>query len=330
MNCEYCNNKFETKKSLHVHQRTAKYCLSLRGEINLTFQCKRCFKTFSQNIGLKKHLKICEKDFSEVIDEYKEENTKLRIEIEVEKTKKEIYEKLYNKETQVIEKIALQPKITNNTNTNNNTNKVINLAIYNLDAIKNQLAQSIENIEASDLYDGQIAVARMVVPCLKDSDGKDMFTCTDYARSVFSYKDDSGNLNRDIKCIKLANAIEPIVSKKASSLMKEDYEKREKCRLFTEIKKRMREENILLEKMEEELESLSYQTTTYKHLEEKLNNKQDYVNELFEEYKRLEYEGATYIDEENFCDVKLVDGTEDIKKMKKNPTKFAKELSVHM
>jgi hypothetical protein len=329
MNCEYCNNKFETKKSLQVHQKTAKYCLTLRGETNCTFQCNRCFKTFSQNIGLQKHLQKCSKKNSDIIDVYKEENTKLRIEIEVEKTKKEIYEKLYNKETQVIEKIALQPKITNNTNNTNNNNK-INLAIYNLDAIKNQFAENIENIEASDLYDGQIAVARMVVPCLKNSEGKNMITCSDYSRSIFSYKDDSGNLNRDIKCMKLANAIEPIVSKKASSLMKEDYEKREKCRLFTEIKKRMRDENILLEKMEEELESLSYQTTMYKDLEEKLNEKQDYVNELFEEYKRLEYEGATHIDEENFCDVKLVDGTEDIKKMKKNPTKFAKELSVHM
>jgi hypothetical protein len=329
MECNYCGNKFNNQKSLKIHQRTAKYCLEKRGEVNKSFICKHCNKIFSQNVNLQKHLQKCSKKNSDIIDVYKEENTKLRIEIEVEKTKKEIYEKLYNKETQVIEKIALQPKITNNTNNTNNNNK-INLAIYNLDAIKNQFAENIENIEASDLYDGQIAVARMVVPCLKNSEGKNMITCSDYSRSIFSYKDDSGNLNRDIKCMKLANAIEPIVSKKASSLMKEDYEKREKCRLFTEIKKRMREENILLEKMEEELESLSYQTTMYKDLEEKLNEKQDYVNELFEEYKRLEYEGATHIDEENFCDVKLVDGTEDIKKMKKNPTKFAKELSVHM
>jgi hypothetical protein len=327
MECSYCRNNFNNLKSLKIHQKTAKYCLEKRGEINKSYTCNYCDKVFSQNVNLQKHLKKCSTKDPKTIDDYKEENVKLRIEIEVEKTKSQIYQQLHAKESKVIETIALQPKMTTN-NTNNN-NK-INLAIYNLDAIKNQFAENIENIEASDLYDGQIAVARMVVPCLKNSEGKNMITCSDYSRSIFSYKDDSGNLNRDIKCMKLANAIEPIVSKKASSLMKEDYEKREKCRLFTEIKKRMRDENILLEKMEEELESLSYQTTMYKDLEEKLNEKQDYVNELFEEYKRLEYEGATHIDEEHFCDVKLVDGTEDIKKMKKNPTKFAKELSVHM
>jgi hypothetical protein len=336
MNCIYCKTTFSSKTNLNNHQRTASYCLKLQGKsLSEEFKCKQCNKSFGQKNNLFRHEKKC-KDSIEI--------QKLRNEIEllqkdkeiaILKTKTEIYEKLYNKECKTVEKIALQPKISNtnnNSNNNNTTNKnnIVNLATYDIDDIKNRYMSIIEKAEASDLYDGQTAVARMIVPCLSNSDGQKMIQCCDYSRSIFNYKDEFGNLNRDIKCIKLANAIEPIVSEKANSLMKEDFEKREKCRQFTYLKNKLRDENIELETLQEQIDNLPENSSQYIEFRKKLDNKEDFVNEIYDEFKRLQYEGATYIEEENFCDVKLVEGTEDIKKMKKNPSRFAKELSIHV
>jgi hypothetical protein len=341
--CEYCKNEFSSKKNLNTHQTSAKYCLKIQGK-NIdnasNFECFNCNKKFTLKSSLATHEKKCAKNLNEIdilkmklsISEQKNQQSQKEIEKTVQnainEVKSQIFEKLHAEDTKVIHKIALQPKTTNNTTTNNN--KIVNLAVFDINEIKTRLAENIENIEACDLYEGQISVARILAPCLQNPDGQKMITCSDFARSSFSYKDQHGNINRDIKCLKLANEIEPIVTKKANSLIQEDYEKREKCREFTELKSRLREENILLENMEEQLNSLSIGTKQYNELEKRINEKQDFINEIYENYKTLEYDGATYIEAENFCDVKLVEGSDDIKGLKKNPTKFAKELSMRV
>jgi hypothetical protein len=312
------------------------FCLKIQNknlDEELLFECNKCLKKFSLKGNHVRHEKNCNQKLS-----YEELEINLK-QLEINLIKKDsenqylkdkvqIYEKLHAEESKVIQKIALQPKTTNNTTTNNN--KIVNLAVFDINEIKTRLAENIENIEACDLYEGQISVARILAPCLQNPDGQKMITCSDFARSSFSYKDQHGNINRDIKCLKLANEIEPIVTKKANSLIQEDYEKREKCREFTELKNRLREENMILENMEEQLNSLSIGTKQYNELEKRINEKQDFINEIYENYKTLEYDGATYIEAENFCDVKLVEGSDDIKGLKKNPTKFAKELSMRV
>jgi hypothetical protein len=334
MICEFCNTKFSSKTNLNTHQRTAKYCLKIQGKDNdnENYICNICSKTYTQKKNLIIHQKRCnvidEVEFLRMKVSLLEKNNQKDIVNAINETKSQIFEKLHAEGSKVIQKIALQPKTTNNTTTNNN--KIVNLAVFDINEIKTRLTENIENIEACDLYDGQISVARILAPCLQNPDGQKMITCSDFARSSFSYKDQHGNINRDIKCLKLANEIEPIVTKKANSLIQEDYEKREKCREFTELKNRLREENMILENMEEQLNSLSIGTKQFNELEKRINEKQDFINEIYENYKTLEYDGATYIEAENFCDVKLVEGSDDIKGLKKNPTKFAKELSMRV
>jgi len=336
MKCEFCNKTFSSDKSLKVHKKTALFCLKIQNKSiddNL-YDCKNCLKKFTMKQSLMRHQKNCalKPTYEQLqINLIKKdlENQYLKDKVQIYETKSQIFEKLHAEDSKVLQKLALQPKITNNT-TNTTNNKIVNLAVFDINEIKTRLAENIENIEACDLYEGQISVARILAPCLQNPDGQKMITCSDFARSSFSYKDQHGNINRDIKCLKLANEIEPIVTKKANSLIQEDYEKREKCREFTELKNRLREENMILENMEEKLSSLSIGTKQYNELEKRINEKQDFINEIYENYKTLEYDGATYIEAENFCDVKLVEGSDDIKGLKKNPTKFAKELSMRV
>ena len=66
--CEFCNKQFSNKHNLHVHQRTAKYCLKLRSgdqnslanELSNT-TCEHCQKIFTSRQTLMYHVKICKK-----------------------------------------------------------------------------------------------------------------------------------------------------------------------------------------------------------------------------------------------------------------------------
>lgn len=204
MECSYCKNKFTTKTNLNTHIKTAKYCLKIQGkDTSVFFKCDNCNTQFGQKSNFIRHQKICNVKKDEIQKLKKEiELIKKQQEIAVLKKEKEIYEKLHAEESACLQKIALQPKTSNTTN----NNIVNNLAVYNLEQIKDKYATVLQNLEASDLYDGQNAVARLVGPCLKENNQR-MISCTDYSRLIYTYKNDIGELQKDIKCFKLANEI---------------------------------------------------------------------------------------------------------------------------
>jgi hypothetical protein len=115
MNCEYCNNNFQTKKSLKVHQKTSNYCLEKRGEKNTKFQCNHCNKIFSQNVNLQKHLKKCFTKDSDIIDEQKKEIIFLKKQNETLKLENE---NLKLKMSYEIEICNLKLKLSNTKNGN--------------------------------------------------------------------------------------------------------------------------------------------------------------------------------------------------------------------
>jgi LysM repeat protein len=59
MECSYCKNIFSSKSGLNTHQKTAKYCLSLRNILVEDYKCDSCRKVFSTLTNLNRHQKTC-------------------------------------------------------------------------------------------------------------------------------------------------------------------------------------------------------------------------------------------------------------------------------
>ena len=119
--CVHCGNKLSTKSSLRYHQKSARYCLELRGISSDNFKCKFCPKSFSQKQHLCDHAKICGR--TEAYQEIENKNRVLENKVEcyekqIEDLKNQVHE-LQDK----LENIAIQsnnrPTTTNQTQVNN-------------------------------------------------------------------------------------------------------------------------------------------------------------------------------------------------------------------
>lgn len=53
--CEFCSKTFNQKFNLNHHQKTAKFCLSIRGKQNESFKCEYCEKKFTTKSTLIEH-----------------------------------------------------------------------------------------------------------------------------------------------------------------------------------------------------------------------------------------------------------------------------------
>ena len=237
MECKFCNKKFCSISSLNVHQKTTKYCLKLQGKIEENkFECKYCNKTFTVNQNLTSHYSICKekklsdkfKDGNEQLQKnFEKETQQLRQEFEKEKElfvkelkqkENEINElKQKNAELQgilftlredheVIKEIAKQPKTTTNTTTNNNTLNITSCIDFeNINKIKDVIEN---DFNINYILDGQKGVAKFVKEkLLKDDDGNPIYICTDPSRQIFKYKDNSGEIRKDIEAKKLTTYI---------------------------------------------------------------------------------------------------------------------------
>jgi hypothetical protein len=58
--CEYCVKKFKTKSLLNAHQKNAKYCLEIQGNIcSGNFACHFCYRDFPDKNTVLSHHKNC-------------------------------------------------------------------------------------------------------------------------------------------------------------------------------------------------------------------------------------------------------------------------------
>jgi len=220
-NCEYCKKSFSTKSNLYNHQKTAKYCLDKRKISNNEYKCV-CQKIFTTKINYDRHNKIC--NISDIINPYKENYMKLENEnklyLEQLKNKDEQIknkdEQLKNKDEHIKEledklaNIALAgvTKSTTTNNISNNNNKILNISaldINDIEKIKNILDTKFDH---NYIIEGQKGVAQFVVDhYLKDDDGKLKYVCTDPSRQIFKYKDDLGDIQKDVKAKKLTKSL---------------------------------------------------------------------------------------------------------------------------
>jgi hypothetical protein len=227
---------------------------------------------------------------------------------------------IYSKDHETITTIAKQPKTTTNNNNNN-----YNLSVIDYNIVKDRFSDIINNAPTSEFYDGQRSIGRFVAPCLQNEDGTKMLACTDYSRNVFVYKDEKGNINKDIKCKNLANIIEPIATAKVNELMKEDIDKRSKTVRIKSLRKTIISRKEDIEKLENFLQGLEKGSQHWCYIRDQILQKENDIEMSNIELMNINREDC--VNDNKYYDEKLYTAADDIKDMKTNTNKFSKTIS---
>jgi len=242
MECNFCNKMFSSRSSLNAHQKTTKYCLKLQGKIEKNnFKCEFCNKSFTTKQYLSIHGELCNKEIRQIIKEKEkefeeklkekekefeeklkekekefEEKLKVKeIEHELKQKVKEIEHELKQKNAELkgqlislkedhetLKEIAKQPK---NSTTNNTLNITSSIDFDNIEKIKDVIRNDF-NINYA--INGQKGIARFVKDkLLKDENGNLLYICTDPSRQIFKYKDNKGEIRKDVEAKKLTEYI---------------------------------------------------------------------------------------------------------------------------
>jgi len=220
LKCNFCGKSFKYKSSLKKHIQTAKFCLNIQNKAEpeiekKKFICEYCNCEFKCKQNLQSHLLVCkEKDKLKLREEYNKKLEDLKNEyLDIINNQKIIIAELngkiqiYERDHNVISDIAKQTKITN-------TNNIINnMAVYDIDSIKDRLINS--NITKMHIMNGQSGIAEVIAPYLTDESGNKMIACTDIPRLSFSKIDDNKNRIKDHELKNLATDIKPIALQKS-------------------------------------------------------------------------------------------------------------------
>jgi len=235
MECNYCKKTFSSKYTLKKHQNTTKYCLKLQNREVENYKCNGCSNLFTTKGSLSVHQNKCSK--LELI-KYKKEIKNLKVKLKhqsVENKKllkqqkeefqshiKDLTDRLENLATKAIEK----PTTMNKNNYTNNT--ILNLTPFDMSdkSIKDKIQ---EKYDLEYFMKGQRGVAEFTKEnLLMDDKGKLMYICCDPSRSIFKYKDELGEVRKDVKANRLSKTITPNILNKAHSLVLEEVKNNDK------------------------------------------------------------------------------------------------------
>jgi len=207
MECEFCNKKFKTTGTLNTHKKTAKYCIKIQEELGLKdselYFCKDCNKSFSAKHNLEKHEQKCIQRFINTIKEIEKHNKELETRVIELQSEIKVLVRSNERAVSTVEEIAKQPR---NQTTNNNQKILIT---SNMDLSQERMKDMIENsFSASYMIQGQKGVAKFAYDTmLKDEEGKLKYICTDPSRQIFQYKNEEGEIKKDVKAKKLTKAL---------------------------------------------------------------------------------------------------------------------------
>ena len=206
--CEFCKHTFSKKWYMLTHQKTAKYCLKLRGE-RTSFFCDICNKDFTEKRCLENHREKC--DAVGRIKKLTEENAKLKHEYILSKknTEEQIgkYEKIISELQARLENIAIQGVKKSTTITNN----TINLQPLTKEWLKSQALLLTEE----HLSQGVAGLAQFAV----DNSFKDRVVCTDITRKSLKYKENDGKVSKDPRGKKLSKMFFESIEAKAEDII---------------------------------------------------------------------------------------------------------------
>jgi hypothetical protein len=236
LKCEFCNKIFSNKSNLKYHIKTNKTCQIIQHQNNV-INCEFCSKVFTEQTIIS-HNKTCKKILNEEIKllqiEKDEEIKRLQIEkdeeikrLQIEKDEKikqlqmrilelETENKIYLQDREVVQKLALQPKITN-TNNNDNRIKINNNFFDNPERMKQMIN---EKLTKDYISDGQKGIAQFACNnLLKDENGNMNYICSDPSRCIFKFQNSDGNIEKDVKAKKLTTMlIDAGIANKAMSV----------------------------------------------------------------------------------------------------------------
>jgi len=223
--CEYCKKTYATKGTLITHKKSTKSCLEIQKKIkteviSLEFNCQYCDKKFTSKQNIKNHELTCKTKNIDVVKELKE-----KYETEIEDLKRDNQNlreivsglqgelKSANKASDCVYEIAKQPKSNNSfmnnnsSNTTNNHNKTLNISgsldFKNIDKVKEIID---EKYDINHILSGQKGCAQFAAQyLLVDENGKYVYLCTDPSRNTFKFKNEIGEIEKDLEAKKLTN-----------------------------------------------------------------------------------------------------------------------------
>ena len=205
--CQFCNKQFSNKYNLKIHINTSKKCLKLQNkDINMNFNCNICNKVYTSKQSLKKH-------------------------------------KCNQQPPITINNNTINNNTTNNNITNNNTTNTTNIYndIHNTTNIKIKIIQDMSPLDLSEYNIRQIVqqeftneylkkdhegVAQFIIDKIlkRDPSGNYNYISVDGSRHIGVYKDnETGNIIKDSKYMKLAKPVYSQVVKKAMLITNEEH-----------------------------------------------------------------------------------------------------------
>ena len=339
LKCKFCEKVFKHKSSLKKHIETAKFCLNIQNKAEPVieikkFICEYCECEFKAKQNLQSHVTICkEKDIFNIKSKLREEHSKeldslktkyleiineQKVIIAELKGKIEIYDRDHN----VISDIAKQTKISN-------TNNIINnMAVYDIDSIKERLVNT--TFTKIHIMNGQSGIAEAIAPYLIDQNGNKMITCTDIPRLSFSKIDENKNRIKDHELKNLATDIKPLALQKADEILEEHNKLRDKVYEIRRLKYENREYTKFIKQMQDSIDNYKKTGSNNKIIKDYQNRIEEYERnilenkDLIEKYKDVSNIDVDIIDDEND---KLLDGHTEIKQLDSESSRFARRIS---
>jgi hypothetical protein len=209
MFCEYCNSKFISNTTLKHHQKTAKYCLSLRGKNN-KYKCKECNKILTTKHRLQTHKQSCiEYRIKIICKEYEDKlKDKDKLLFEYKKQISELQTKLENIAIKAVER----PTTTYQDNRRSNINQIIN----NLQPITEEyLKEQAQYLTFDHIKRGIPGYVEYAL----EYPLKDRIICVDFSRRKIKYKDTDENVITDPEMTKLSHKLFSAIAERNKTLI---------------------------------------------------------------------------------------------------------------
>lgn len=235
MECKYCKNSFSSKANLNNHQRTAKYCLTMRGDDEeCLYKCKTCQKTFNKKFNFSRHEEKCVS-----VESFQELQSKLLL---VERERDNFYNKINEQKIQIdelkqhvnqlqkqMQEVAI--KAVSRPTTSNKTQ--INNYIQNMQPVTDEfLIDNARHLTIEHIKKGPEGYAEFAL----EYPLKDRMLCSDYSRRKIKFKDKDGNLITDPEMTTLAKKFFSSIKDKNKELI---------CQCANELKEKLGDDNVM-------------------------------------------------------------------------------------
>lgn len=202
--CEYCNHDFAKKSNLNNHQKTARYCLALRGQ-QPQIRCENCNRTFAEERTLIAHQPLCPNSGATLLDALRDKDIVIALRdreiVELKKDNAVLSERIKSQD-EMISRLTLMTEryqgdmkevaMKKSSVTNNNIN-ILPLTNEWLTEQAQYLTQ--QHIEAGASGFAQLA---------KTHSFRNRVVCTDIARKSLRYNNKAGKMIRDPNGTELA------------------------------------------------------------------------------------------------------------------------------